>query len=111
MKTNAAELEHILQKSHAEKTNLETALADSLSKIEQQNRQRESDNHLQQVCNNQLIKVSNGSIILLHFVFTCMYILNPIKSIIAKNDIIYMSYMQMHIVALILSILLFFCEL
>ena len=60
MKTNAAELEHILQKSHAEKTNLETALADSLNKIELQNRQRESDNHLQQVCNNQQIKVSNA---------------------------------------------------
>ena len=69
MKTNAAELEHILQKSHAEKTNLETALADSLNKIEQQNRLRESDNHLQQVCNNQQIKVSYGKMIQLHYLY------------------------------------------
>lgn len=58
MKTNAAELEHILQKSHSEKVNLETALRESLGKIEEHNRQKESDNHLQQVCNNQQIKVS-----------------------------------------------------
>lgn len=57
MKSNAAELEHILQKSHAEKVNLETALRESLAKIEEQNRQQDSDNQLRQVCNSQQIKV------------------------------------------------------
>ena len=60
MKSNAAELEHILQKSHTEKVQLETRLVEAQAAIEEQQKQRASDNNLQQKYKAQQAKVCSS---------------------------------------------------
>lgn len=58
MKSNAAELEHILQKSHAEKSSLEERLSELSNRLDQQVKLRESDADLQHNYRAQVTKVS-----------------------------------------------------
>lgn len=57
MKSNAAELEHILQKGHTEKAIVEEKLREALATVEEQNKLRKSDSNLQQKYNAQQMKV------------------------------------------------------
>lgn len=57
MKSNAAELEHILQKSHADKTSLEGRLLELSARVQEQIKLREADSQLQQQFDSQANKV------------------------------------------------------
>ncbi|XP_067935057.1 golgin subfamily A member 3-like [Watersipora subatra] len=60
MKSNAAELEHILQKGHTEKAIVEEKLREALATVEEQNKLRKSDSNLQQKYNAQQMKVEQA---------------------------------------------------
>lgn len=88
MKSNAAELEHILQKSHADKTGLESRLADLSARLQEQIKLRESDGHLQQQYNSQLAKVGitiPHLLIMLVYSISSLYQSNVLWSVYFSN--------------------------